>query len=67
MQPWLNRSMSISTIIVNGPYGNPDLIYDNTNKKLKLQTTGQDDASHIENSITVPKRFSGERSCVLAD
>ena len=51
----------IRTILGNGADTKPHLIYDNTTKKLKLQTTGHDDSSHIETSITVPNSFSGKR------
>ena len=38
MQLRLNRSMSIKTIMSNGSYEKPHLIYDHTTKKLKLHT-----------------------------
>ena len=60
MQLWLNRSMSIKTEYTD-VYGMPHWIYDKTTRKLKLQTTGRDDSSHIETSITVPNSFSGKR------
>ena len=40
MQLWLNRSFSIKTLMSNGAYEKPHLIYDKTTKKLKLQTNG---------------------------
>ena len=57
MQLWLNRSMSIKTIIGNGAYEKPHLIYDRTTKKLKLQTSGDDG----EDSFTVLNSFNGKR------
>ena len=57
MQLWLNRSMSIKTIMGNGAYDKPHLIYDRTTKKLKLQTNGDDG----EDSITVLNSFNGKR------
>ena len=56
MQLWLNRSMSIKTIIDTGIYERPHLIYEHTTKSLKLQTTGYD-----ETSITLLNSFSGKR------
>ena len=60
MQLWLNRYISIKTEYTN-VYGMPHLIYDKTTWKFKLQTTGRDDSSHIETSITVPNSFSSKR------
>ena len=57
MQLWLNRSMGIKTIIGNGAYEKPHLIYDRTTKKLKLQTNSDDS----EDSITVLISFNGKR------
>ena len=57
MQLWLNRSMSIKTIMGNGAYEKPHLIYDRTTKKLKLQTSGDDG----EDSFTVLNSFNGKR------
>ena len=47
MQLWLNRSFSIKTLMSNGAYEKPHLIYDKTTKKLKLQTTGQGHPTRI--------------------
>ena len=52
----LNRSMSMKTIMSNGSYEKPHLIYDHTTKQLKLQTNGDD-----EDSITVLRSFNGKR------
>ena len=57
MQLWLNRSMSIKTIMGNGAYEKAHLIYDRKTKKLKLQTNGD----HDEDSITVLNSFNGKR------
>ena len=57
MQLWLNRSMSIKTIMGNGAYDKPHLIYDRTTKKFKLQTNGDDG----EDFITVLNSFNGKR------
>ena len=51
-----NRSMSIKTIMSNGTYEKPHLIYDHTTKKLKLQTNNDDEAT-----ITVLDSFNGKR------
>ena len=40
MRLWLNRSFSIKTLMSNGAYEKPHLIYDKTTKKLTLQTNG---------------------------
>ena len=58
MQLRLNRSMSIKTILSNGPekYEKPHLIYDHTTKKLKLQTNGDEDEP-----ITLLNSFNGKR------
>ena len=56
MQLWLNRSMSIETIIDSGIYEKPYLIYKHTIKKIKLQTNG-----HDEISITLLNDFNGKR------
>ena len=47
MQLWPNRSFSIKTLMSNGAYEKPHLIYDKTTKKLKLQTTGQGHPTRI--------------------
>ena len=57
MQLWLNRSMSIKTIMGNGAYDKPHLIYDRTTKKLKLQSNGDDG----EDSVTVLNSSNGKR------
>ena len=59
MQLWLNRSFSIKTLMSNGAYERPHLIYDKTTKKLKLQTTGH--GSTNETSITLLNSFNGKR------
>ena len=56
MQLRLNRSMTIKTIMSNGSYEKPHLMYDHTTKKLKLQTNGDD-----EDSITVQNSFNGKQ------
>ena len=58
MQLWLNRSFSIKTLMSNGAYEKPHLIYDKT-KKLKLQTNGH--GSTNEKSITLLNSFNGKR------
>ena len=57
MQLWLNRSMSIKTIMGNGAFDKPHLIYDRTTKKLKLQSNGDDG----EDSVTVLNSSNGKR------
>ena len=59
MQLWLNRSFSIKTLMSNGVYEKPDLIYDKTTKILKLQTNGH--GSTNETSITLLNSFNGKR------
>ena len=59
MQLWLNRSFSIKTLMSNGAYERPHLIYDKTTKKLKLQTNGH--GSTNETSITLLNSFNGKR------
>ena len=59
MQLWLNKSLSIKTIMSNGAYEKPHLIYDKTTKKLKLQTNGH--GSTNETSITLLNSFNGKR------
>ena len=59
MQLWLKRSFSIKTLMSNGAYERPHLIYDKTTKKLKLQTTGH--GSTNETSITLLNSFNGKR------
>ena len=56
MQLWLNRSMSIKTIVDDGSYEKPHLIYEHTTKKLKLQTNG-----YAETSITLLNIFNSKR------
>ena len=56
MQLWLNKSMSIKTIMSNGAYEKLHLIYDHTTKKLKLQTNGDE-----EEPITLLNSFNGKR------
>lgn len=58
MQLWLNRSISIKTILSNGAYGKPHLIYDSITKN-KLQANGFSD--DIETSIPAPNSFNGKR------
>ena len=59
MRLWLNRSLSIKTLMSNGAYEKPHLIYDKTTKKLKLQTNGH--GSTNETSITLLNSFNGKR------
>ena len=59
MRLWLNRSFSIKTLMNNGAYEKPHLIYDKTTKKLRLQTNGH--GSTNETSITLLNSFSGKR------
>ena len=59
MQLWLSRSFSIKTLMSNGAYEKPHLIYDKTTKKLKLQTNGH--GSTNETSITLLNSFNGKR------
>ena len=61
MQLWLNRSFSIKTLMSNGAYEKPHLIYDKTTKKLKLQTNGLRTGSTNETSITLLDSFNGKR------
>ena len=48
--------MSIKTILSNGAYEKPHLIYDHTTKKLKLQTNGDEDEL-----ITLLNSFNSKR------
>ena len=57
MQLWLNKSLSIKTIMSNGTYEKPHLIFDKTTKKLTLQTNGLRDGSTNETSIPILKQF----------
>ena len=61
MRLWLNRSFSIKTLMSNGAYEKPHLIYDNTTKKLKLQTNGLGVGSTNESSITLLNSFNSKR------
>ena len=61
MRLWLNRSFSIKTLMSNGAYEKPHLIYDKTTKKLKLQTNGLGAGSTNETSITLLDSFNGKR------
>ena len=61
MQIWLNRSLSMKTIMSNGAYEKPHLIYDKTTKKLTLQTNGLRVGSTNETSITLLNSFNGKR------
>ena len=61
MQLWLNKSLSIKTMMSNGAYEKPHLIYDKTTKKLKLQTNGLRTGSTNETSITLLDSFNGKR------
>ena len=58
---WLNRSLSIKTLMSNGAYEKPHLIYDKTTKKLKLQTNGLGAGSTNETSITLLNSFDSKR------
>ena len=57
MQLWLNKSLSIKTIMSNGTYEKPHMIFDKTTKKLTLQTNGLRDGSTNETSIPLLKQF----------
>ena len=59
MQLWLNRSLSIKTLMSNGAYEKPHLIYDKTTKKLKLQSNGHGSAN--ETSIILLNSSNGKR------
>ena len=59
MRLWLNRSFSIKTLMSNGAYEKPHLIYDKTTKKLKLQNYGH--GSTNETSITLLNSFNSKR------
>ena len=61
MRLWLNRSLSIKTLMSNGAYEKPHLIYDKTTKKLKLQTNGLGAGSSNETSVTLLNSFNGRR------
>ena len=61
MQLWLNRSLSIKTLMSNGAYEKPHLIYDKTTKKLKLRTNGLRAGTTNETSITLLDSFNGKR------
>ena len=61
MQLWLTKSLSIKTMMSNGAYEKPHLIYDKTTKKLKLQTNGLRTGSTNETSITLLNSFNGKR------
>ena len=61
MQLWLNRSLSMTTIMSNGAYEKPHLIYDKTTKKLTLQTNGLKAGSTNETSITLLNSFNDKR------
>ena len=63
MQLWLNKSLSIKTIMSNGAYEKAHLIYEKTTKKLTLQTNGLRTGSTNETSITLLNSFSGK--CVV--
>ena len=61
MQLWLNKSLSIKTIMSNGAYEKPHLIYKKTTKKLTLQTNGLRTGSTNETSITLLDSFNDKR------
>ena len=61
MQLWLNKSLRIKTIMSNGAYEKPHLIYDKTTKKLTLQTNGLKAGSTNETSITLLNSFNDKR------
>ena len=61
MQLWLNKSLSTKTIMSNGAYEKPHLIYEKTTKKLTLQTNGLKTGSTNETSITLLNSFNGKR------
>ena len=60
-QFWLNRSLSLKTIISNGAQEKPHLIYDKTTKKLKLQTNGLRVGATNETSVTLLNSLNGKR------
>ena len=61
MQLWLNKSLSIKTIMSNGAYEKPHLIYKKTTKKLTPQTNGLRTGSTNETSIALLNSFNGKR------
>ena len=61
MQLWLNKSLSIKTMMSNGAYEKPHLIYEKTTKKLKLQTNGLRTRSTNETCITLLNSFNCKR------
>ena len=61
MQLWLNKSLSIKTIMSNGAYKKTHLIYDKTTKKLTLQTNGLKAGSTNETSSTLLNSFNDKR------
>ena len=61
MQLWLNRSISLKTIMSNGAHEKPHLIFDKTLKNLKLQTNGLRVGATNETSITLLNSFNGKR------
>ena len=61
IQLWLNRSMSINTIMSNGAHDKPHLIYDKTTETLKLQNNGLRVGATDETSITLLNSFNGKR------
>ena len=61
MRLWLNKSMYIKTFMRDEVDEKPHLIYDNTTKKLTLQTNGLRDGSTNETSITFLNSFNGKR------
>ena len=61
MRLWLNRSLSIKTLMINGAYEKPHFIYDKTTTKLKMQTNGLRAGSTNETSITLLDSFNGKR------
>ena len=61
MQLWLNKSLSTKTIMSNGAYEKPHLIYEKTTTKITLQTNGLRTGSTNETSITLLNSFNGKR------
>ena len=58
---WLNKSFSIKTRVNAGNKVSPSLIYDKTNKTLKLKTFITTPFPSNEMSITLPSTFNNKR------
>ena len=61
MRIWLNKSFSIKTHVNSVSKVSPNLIYDKTNKTLKLQTFITTPTRANEMSITLPSNFNSKR------